>query len=566
MIFAPLNKKKKFIGDILIDEGVITRDQLNDAIQEQEKTGETLKDTLINLEYISEEKYMKALAVQNDLVFKKLAHVEFNEDLRDLIPVKMARDFNIVPILFESDVLTVAMNDPSNVVIIDEIKTKVKKRINIVVSSQKDIENFIEKLYCGLAGFTGLSGDEEVEEVTVEDEKSLLPEGEFGAEDAPIVKYVNSVIHEAVSKTASDIHLEPMEDEISLRMRKDGKLQVFPGPAKKSYSAIISRIKIMANLDIAERRLPQDGKCMVKVSGNKVDIRVSTMPTIYGEKMVLRILQRTNISLDMDEIGFTKEDQHKYVESLEKPYGMILVTGPTGSGKTTTLYSGLNYINEPERNIITIEDPIEYELKKINQVQVKPVIGLDFAQVLRRVLRQDPDVIMVGEIRDQETAEIAVQSALTGHLVMSTLHTNDAVGTLSRLKFMGIESYLVADAVQLVMAQRLVRKICPNCKQEQKVPANILKKLGISAEEKTKFYEGRGCDDCFNTGYNGRIAVYEICPISSKIRELIMTDTNDIEIKKKAIEEGMKTLRVSALERLRDGQTTIEEVHTVTFA
>lgn len=565
MVFEPLKKEKKFFGNILVEQGIITKTQLEKGLEKQKETGGHIGDVLVKLGYISEEIFMRNYAVYNGYTYLKLSDMQFHDELRKVVPLEMARKFKIMPVAKNNDVLTVAMSDPDDVVVIDEIKSSTKLKVTAVFSSEKDIEGSIERLYGGLAGLSDLA-DTDVEEVISEDEGALqLDDGEYDAEDAPIVKFVNSLIHEAVVKNASDVHLEPLEIGVSLRLRVDGKLQDFPGPAKRSYSAIVSRIKIMAQLDITERRLPQDGKCRVKVAGAKVDIRVSTLPTIYGEKVVMRILQRASVSINLEDLGFEEYDKKKYTEALESPHGMILVTGPTGSGKTTTLYAGLNYINKPEHNILTIEDPVEYELNRINQVQVRPVIGLTFATILRRILRQDPDVIMVGEIRDHETGVIAVQAALTGHLVLSTLHTNDAVGTLSRLKFMGIEPFLIADAVELVMAQRLVRKICANCRIEQEVPPNILEKLELDKKDVDKFFQGRGCVHCNRTGYQGRTAIYEICKVSKAIKKQIMIEANDLDIKAKAVEEGMMTLRDGALEKLKQGITTIEEVLTVTF-
>jgi len=563
MVFAPL--KKKYLGDILIEMGIINKDQLQTALKEQENSNEQIGHILIRLGYAKEKQILQAQAHRHGLVFKDLTNVQFPDELRAIVGMEMARKFNIMPVSVDGDdVITIAMPDPNDMVTIDELRAKTGKKINVVLASAGDIERATDRFYGVLS--SGLDDfDGEIEEID-ESDLELAPEGDYGAEDAPIVKYVNSLIHEAVYKNASDVHLEPMENTMSLRLRIDGKLQEFPAPSKNSYVAIVSRIKIMGNLNIAERRLPQDGKCRLRVGNKKVDVRISTLPTIHGEKTVLRILQRSDISLDMKKLGFSDADDKRYKEALESPHGMLLVTGPTGSGKTTTLYGGLNYINKPERNIITIEDPVEFELKRVNQVQVKRKIGLDFADVLRRVLRQDPDVIMVGEIRDKETATIAIQAALTGHLVLSTLHTNNAVGTLSRLKFMGVETFLVADAVILVMAQRLVRKICPNCKEEDNVPAAVVEKLGLPEEDsKIKFYHGTGCEECFGVGYKGRTAVYEVLKITPAIKKMIVTETNDIAIEERAMSEGMSTLRDGALVKLKEGITSVEEVLTVTF-
>lgn len=563
MVFAPL--KKKLIGDILLDRGVISKEQLDRALHQQGQTDDPIGNILIRLKYAKEEEVIRALAFQKGVPFQDLSKVRFKDELRKIIPGEMAHKFNVMPISKDEDTntLVIAMENPDDVVIIDEIKAYTKLKISIVCATRKDIGKSIEKFYGSLVADMGDLADMVVEEIG-EDEGLDLLEGEYDADDAPIVKYVNSLIHEAAERVASDIHFEPLESSASLRLRVDGKLKELPSPGKAPMPAIVSRIKIMANLDIAERRLPQDGKCRVKVGGKKIDIRVSTLPTIYGEKVVMRLLQRTTSSLDFDDLGFYKENEEIYKEALNCPHGIILVTGPTGSGKTTTLYAGLNYINKPTINIITIEDPVEMELKRINQVQVRPKIDLTFANILRRVLRQDPDVIMVGEIRDRETAEIAIQAALTGHLVLSTLHTNDAVSSLTRLNYMGIEEYLVADAVILVVAQRLIRKICSGCKEEQEVPEELLKKLSLS-DSKIEFYHGTGCGECFDTGYRGRTAIYEMLRITPEIKRLLTTGTNELDIKEKAVEQGMITLRDMAIRRLTEGVTTVEEVLTVTF-
>ncbi|MFW6134398.1 MAG: GspE/PulE family protein [Elusimicrobiota bacterium] len=553
--------RKKYIGEILLNQGVITEEQLERALNEQKNTNEKLGQILLRYGYVDDTDILKALAFQFGLPYRRLKGMKIDDELRKIIPESMARKLDIVPVSKEDMTLTVAMSNPADLIIIDEIESKTDLKISVVLASKEDIEKTIDSYYGGFAGVKDLP-DDMVEEVKEEEE---LPEGEYEAEDAPIVKYVNSIFVEAVNKGASDIHIEPLESSVSLRMRIDGKLKKFPAPPKKSLSAIVSRIKIMANLNIAEKRVPQDGKCKIKIKGRKIDIRVSTLPTIYGEKVVMRILDKSSVSLIIDDLGFTSKDAQAYKKSLSSPYGMILVTGPTGSGKTTTLYAGLNFINQPQRNLVTAEDPVEYELDYVNQVQVKPIIDLTFANILRSVLRQDPDVIMVGEIRDKETAEIAVQSALTGHLVMSTLHTNDAISSLSRMRYMGIEPYLIADAVDLVIAQRLVRKICPNCKEEQEVSPKLIQRLGLSEEKGIKFYHGKGCDECFNTGYKGRTAIFEIVTLSKEIKSMVVDEISDIKIKEKAIEQGMETLRQRALEKLKQGITTVEEVLTVTF-
>ena len=382
---------------------------------------------------------------------------------------------------------------------------------------------------------------------------------------APVIKYVNSIFFDAISKRASDIHLEPFEREVSLRMRIDGNLHSMPGPSKKYYPAIVSRIKIMSDLDISERRLPQDGKCRIKVSGQKVDVRVSIIPTIWGEKIVLRILAKSLFGLKIEKVGFSEKELEFFKEAITAPYGMILVTGPTSSGKTTTLYSALGHINTEDINIMTAEDPVEYETQGINQCHVRNDIGLTFASILRTFMRQDPDVILVGEIRDKETAQIAVQAALTGHLVFSTLHTNDTVSTISRMAFMGIESYLLADALNLIIAQRLVRTICPKCKREKtNIPDEVYAKLGL--DKSVKIYEGAGCKFCDDTGYKGRTAIFEMLKITKELKAAIAKGDTDVELRRIANEQGLVTLRSAAINKLLEGRTTIEEVFAVTLA
>lgn len=563
MPIAPL--KKKYLGEVLLKDGLITKEQLGNALTEQQESKEKLGAILLKRGFITEDDLLRALAVCYGLTLVKTADVTVEEDVLKIIPEKMARRFTILPISKSDSSLKVAMADPSNVAAIDEIEKTTNLKLSVLLASEKDILESIERYYTG--GFTGIKdlAENVVEELPTETDAQFSESDQADADAAPIIKYVNSVLYEAVTKGASDIHLEPEENNVSLRMRLDGKLKEFPPPPAKFFSAIVSRIKIIANLDIAERRLPQDGKCKVKVSDKKIDVRVSTLPTVYGEKVVMRVLDRRSVSLDLDLLGFLPADAEKFTESLNKPYGMILVTGPTGSGKTTTLYTGLNMINTPDRNIVTAEDPVEYELRKVNQVQVRPNIGLTFASVLRSVLRQDPDVIMVGEIRDKETAEIAIQSALTGHLVLSTLHTNSAVSSLSRLSYMGIEPFLIADAVDLVIAQRLMRRICPDCREEYAVPENVLEKLNLKSGENITFYHGRGCDRCYGTGYKGRTAITEVMKLTNELRKMIVAEAGDLAIEEQAIKEGLHLLREAALEKLKAGITTVEEVLSVTI-
>ncbi len=564
MIINPF--KRKLIGEILVSRGKLTQQQLDEALDEQQKSGEKIGQILTRLDLITQKDLMEALAFQKGVEYIDLGELgEPDPELRKTVPETLARRFRAVPVSKNNSTLMVAMADPANVIAIEEIEKASELKVTPMLDSEDAVEKHIEKVFGGFSGLSDLTETVEVEIQSDEDEMPSIEDGEYDAEDQPIVKYVNSVITEAVKNNATDIHIEPLEDGVSLRLRIDGELREFPGPAKKAYAAIASRIKVLANLDIAERRFPQDGKIRVFVAGKKVNIRVSTLPSLFGEKVVMRVLQQSGLSLELEQLGFTERDMDLYREALEAPLGMILVTGPTGSGKTTTLYSGLNYINTPERNITTVEDPVEYQIRRINQVQVNAAINLTFANFLRAVLRQDPDVIMVGEIRDRETAEIAIQAALTGHLVLSTLHTNDAVATLTRLRYMGVDTFLIADAVILVIAQRLVRKICPDCREEAKVSGTALKKLGLDPEKAGTLYQGKGCNRCFDTGYRGRTAVYEMLPVSDELTELIIEGAADVKIRAKARESGMVTLREAAVKKMLEGVTTIEEVLTVTF-
>lgn len=553
--------KKKYLGEILLEEKLVTKEQLDESLKESIGNKEQLGQVLLRKGYITEDNLLNSLSISLGIEYRRLSNIQIVQSVLSIIPEKIARKYLAVPLDIKNDVLVVAMADPANVVYKDDVQKLAGKKISVVLSSEADIKEFIEKYYVR----TSLSA--EIGEEEISDQKKDEIEDDFSGENAdsaPVIKYVNSIFFDAITKKASDIHLEPFEKEVSLRMRIDGVLNVFPAPQKKYYAAIVSRIKIMSELDIAERRLPQDGKCRVKISNYKVDIRVSILPTIWGEKVVLRILAKGTTSLDIDSIGFSQKELVLFKEAINAPYGMVLVTGPTSSGKTTTLYSALNYINKEDINIVTAEDPVEYELKGINQVHVRSDIGLDFAAILRTFLRQDPNVILVGEIRDKETAQIAIQAALTGHLVFSTLHTNDTVSTISRMSFMGVESYLLADAVNLIVAQRLVRTICTACKKEVlDLDDSVYKKLGI--DRSVKVYKGKGCRQCDGSGYKGRTAIFEMLNVSAAIKKAIIMNAGDSELREIAQREGIVTLRESAINKLKEGRTTIEEVLSVTL-
>ena len=563
MAIAPL--KKKYLGETLVAQGVITQAQLNECILEQGETKEKLGNLLLQKGYVTKDVLLNALSYCLGVPYVRLSNLKVVRSALSIISEKNARRFLVVPISIKDNALNIAMSDPSNVVMKDEIEKMVNMKLSVSLMDETEIKEAIEKYYVR----TSLGSDDaEGESGASAGERGDAISGDLGSEDAeaaPVIRYVNSIFFDAVVKRASDIHLEVFETDVVLRMRIDGILREFSAPQKKYYNAIVSRIKIMSDLDIAERRLPQDGKCKIKVNGNRVDVRVSLVPTVYGEKIVMRMLNKELFALDIEKIGMSDSELNLFKEAINMPYGMILVTGPTSSGKTTTLYSALKYLNTPDLNILTAEDPVEYELMNINQVHVRADIGLTFASILRSFMRQDPDVILVGEIRDQETAGIAIQAALTGHTVFSTLHTNDSVSTLSRMSFMGIEAFLIADAVNLVMAQRLIRKICPFCKEDVKnIPANIYEKLGVPVG--TPIYHGKGCEKCDKSGYKGRTAIFEILAMTRDIRQLIVKDATDLEIRDKAVEQGFVTLRAAAIKQMLAGVTTIEEVMSVTIA
>lgn len=551
--------RKKYLGDVLLSKKYITKEQLTDALKEATEKKQKIGAVLVKRGLVTDEQLLECLSISLGVEYRRLDEVNVPKDILDLIQEKVARKYLTVPLELNADTLTVAMADPANVVFKDDISRLVNKKLSVVLSSEKDILSFVEKFYVRTS-LTEEMAEEEVSEV-----KELTNDDIDDSEAAPVIKYVNSIFFDAITKKASDIHMEPFEKEISLRMRIDGNLQAMVAPSKKYYPAIVSRIKIMSDLDISERRLPQDGKCRIKVGDQKIDIRVSIIPTIWGEKIVLRVLAKSLFGLNIEKVGFSPQELTFFKEAITAPYGMILVTGPTSSGKTTTLYSALGHINTEDINIMTAEDPVEYELKGINQCHVRTDIGLTFASILRTFMRQDPDVILVGEIRDAETAQIAIQAALTGHLVFSTLHTNDTVSTISRMAFMGIESYLLADALNLVIAQRLVRTICPKCKKEKEnIPDEIYEKLGI--DKSTKIYEGAGCNACGGSGYKGRTAIFEMLKITKELKAAIAKGATDVELRDIAYKQGLVTLRNAAISKMIEGRTTIDEVFSVTVA
>jgi len=557
------------LGDMLVKAALITREQLNQALQQQQTSGGRIGTNLVRLGFISEDDITSFLSRQYGVPSINLSHFEIDGTVIKLIPSEIAQKHQVIPINRTGNILTVAKADPSNIFAIDDVKFMTGFKVEPVVAAETSIKNAINKYYDSAGMVEDIMknfDDKDVE--ALRDDEDGVNAAELGkaAEDAPVVKLVNLILTDAIKKAASDIHIEPYEKSFRVRYRIDGVLYDVMQPPLRLKAAITSRLKIMAQLDIAERRLPQDGRIKIKMGGREMDYRVSTLPTLFGEKVVLRLLDKGNLQLDMTKLGFGPEALTDFERGLLLPYGMVLVTGPTGSGKTTTLYSALNRLNTVDTNIMTAEDPVEFNLSGINQVQTKAEIGLTFAAALRSFLRQDPDVIMVGEIRDYETAEIGVKAALTGHLVLSTLHTNDAPSTISRLLNMGVEPFLVAASTNVIVAQRLARRICQSCKDILPVPAPALMDIGFSPEEaKTlKPCKGKGCMACSDTGYKGRVALYEVMLIKDNVKEAILQGASALELRELGRKNGMQTLREAGLQQIRDGMTTVAEVLRVT--
>jgi len=566
------------LGEILIKESLITPDQLKQALEHQKSNGGRLGNSLVKLGFLGDDEVTAVLSRQYGVPSINLAYFEVDPNVIKLIPVETATKYQVLPLSRVGSSLTLAMVDPTNVFAMDDIKFMTGFNIEPVVASETAILEAIKKHYGSveeqerkkeleeIVSFID-EGQTETVELEAEDGEGMnLAALEKAAEEAPVIKLVNYILTDALKRGASDIHMEPYEKEYRVRYRVDGQLMTVMNPPMKLRDAIISRVKIMAKLDISEKRLPQDGRIMIKFmkDGKKkaLDFRVSVLPTLFGEKIVMRLLDKENLRLDMTKLGFEAESLAKFQKAIFKPYGMVLVTGPTGSGKTNTLYSSISTLNKPDTNIVTAEDPVEFQLPGINQVQMKEQIGLNFAAALRSFLRQDPNIILVGEIRDFETAEIAIKAALTGHMVLSTLHTNDAPSTISRLMNMGIEPFLVATSVHLIVAQRLGRRVCQDCKIQEDLSPQVLIDAGFTPEEaKTvKVFKGQGCATCGNKGYKGRVGFYEVLEITDDLRELILVGASALEIKKKAIEQGMISLRRSGLLKVAQGITTLEEV------
>jgi len=560
------------IGELLVKSGLLVKEQLNKALEAQRSTGSgTLLSHLLDFGFISEEDLLAFISQQFKVEIVSPQSLEIERSVIELVPSNIAQKHLLIPIKRTEQTLTIATIDPANVAALNDLKFVTGLDIFVVVASEREIRAAHESYYENSVSYENIIGNLADDDVQVVDTGEVvnISELERATEDAPVVKLVNAVLTDAIKKNASDIHIEPYEKTFRVRFRIDGVLYEIMKPPVKLKNAITSRIKIMASLDIAERRLPQDGRIKLKLgSKNEMDFRVNVLPTLFGEKVVLRLLDKSNLQLDMTKLGFEEEQLKYFKESISRPHGMVLVTGPTGSGKTTTLYSALAELNKVTTNISTAEDPVEFNLAGINQAQMHDDIGFNFAASLRAFLRQDPDVIMVGEIRDYETAEIAIKASLTGHLVLSTLHTNDAAATINRLLNMGIEPFLVASSINLILAQRLARKVCADCAEDVKVDPEVLVNIGIPALEAKRMTvkQGKGCQKCAGTGYKGRIALYEVMPMFDELREFILSGASAAELKREAAKLGMMTLRASALKRLRQGVTTVEEVLRVTVA
>jgi type IV pilus assembly protein PilB len=557
------------IGQKLLEAQLIDENSLVKAAQQQKSTGGSLTGNLVKTGAISEDALLEFLSRLYGVASVDLKNYEPDPTLIRLIPGDVATKFMALPVSRTGRRLVVAMANPSNIFAIDDIKFITGYEVEPQVASEASLKKAIDRAYDSAGTMADVMKNMEEDLAVVEEEDPNEAEGGLtGADEAPIVKLVNSLIADAVRKGASDIHVEPYEKMMRVRFRIDGVMQEMMAPPYKFKAAIISRLKIMAELDIAERRVPQDGRIKIKVLNRTIDLRVSSLPTIFGEKIVMRILDKANLNIDLEKLGFEPASMREFHSAIANPYGMVLVTGPTGSGKTTTLYSALSRVSTPEVNVMTAEDPVEYNIDGINQVLVNEDVGLTFAAALKAFLRQDPNIIMVGEIRDIETGSIAVKAALTGHLVLSTLHTNDAPSAIGRLIDMGVEPFLVASSVNVVLAQRLVRRVCSACKQTVVYNEELLKELQMGPEDAAKgtFFEGAGCVDCNNTGYKGRQGVYEVMPMTSRLRELVLERSSANEIKKQAIAEGMLTLRRDAIEKLKRGLTTAEEVLKETAA
>jgi type IV pilus assembly protein PilB len=560
------------IADVLIEDGLLLPSQLEEAVGVQQKEGGRLLKILTDKQFVTDQDMTVSMGRCLNTPLINLSKVRAPEEVMQLVPRDLARANKLVPIARLNGKLFVAMSDPTNVLAVDDVKRRVQLDIVPMIATEKAVSDALAGVHGGGARMSEVlkqvaedaAAANDVEVQSKRNEEIDLDRLATDSEDAPVIKIVNLILVQAVKEKASDIHIEPFQKTLKLRYRIDGELIAAESPPKALQLAITSRIKILSGLNIAERRVPQDGRFRIKVLGKDVDLRVSILPTAYGEKIVIRILDKAALTGSIDQMGMDESTLEKFKKAIDAPHGMILVTGPTGSGKTTTLYSVLQELNNPQYNIVTVEDPIEYELTGINQVSVRNDIGLDFASALRSILRQDPDIVMVGEIRDNETADIAVKAALTGHQVLSTLHTNDAAGAITRLDDMGIEPFLISSSVIMACAQRLVRRICTNCREEFVPEPEVFQQLGIEMPEGAVFYHGSGCDRCKHRGYLGRVALIEALPVSEAIRRLIIKRASSAVVKNQAISEGMRTLRMVGIDKALEGITTLEEIWRVT--
>lgn len=574
-----VENKHRMFGDFLVDNKMLTRSELVEALNEQRGNSGRLGEILVRLGMLTDEQVTQALAQYLSIEWVSLDDLSvIDKEIARIIPESISKRFCLICIGESDNKIIVAMADPLNVVAIDTISLKTNRQVKIVISSATKIKQAIEAVFHGsdieeqqlrdlveteVDLVDDVSADMQIEDITGDD---------FGdasdAQKAPVIRFVDLLLSQATKSKASDIHIEPQERTMSIRMRVDGRLREMVPPPRRMQAGVITRLKILSKLDIAERRLPQDGRFKMKASGRAIDVRVSSIPTIYGEKIVMRILDASAVNHDINSIGFEPELLKKFKTILEQPHGIIIVTGPTGSGKSTTLYSALQYLKDPTKNITTVEDPVEYRLAGINQVQVKSDIDLTFASCLRSILRQDPDIVLIGEIRDKETVEIAIQASLTGHLVLSTFHTNDAPSTISRLTFMGLERYLLASTLNLIIAQRLVRRICEKCKEPVQLSEKVLKRLQIepSAAQDITFYKGKGCTACGGSGYSGRLPVFEFLVLDNDIRKAIVDEASEAQLRNIAREKGYGGILASGISKIKQGLTTAEEILTVAYA
>ena len=570
-------RENQLFGDWLIQQEAITAEQLDSALNEQKTNGGRIGQSLVRLKVLSDDELTRNLAEYLNFDYISLADLSvLDKDVARRIPENIAKRFGVLATEETDEYIIVAMSDPLDVIAVDTVSVKLKQPIKTVLAAENEIQRAIEYVYHGtdveeqqlrdLVDLEISSDDDDLLENALEMDISSVAE----AEDAPVIRFVDLMLSQAIKSRASDIHIEPQERTMNIRMRIDGMLTDMVPPARKMQAAVIARIKILSEMDISDRRLPQDGRFKIKRGHGKsdIDVRVSSLPTIYGEKIVMRILDKGAVQHDLNMLGLEPKLLDEFKSTLAQPHGIIIVTGPTGSGKSTTLYSALNELRDPHKNISTVEDPVEYRLAGINQTQIKPGIGLSFASCLRTLLRQDPDIILIGEIRDKETMEIAIKASLTGHLVLSTFHTNDAPSALSRLVYMGLEPYLLGSSLNLILAQRLVRKICDNCKSPTDLPEAQIRKLGLTPEQlaSATFYQGTGCTECDGSGYRGRVPIFEFLVMDSDIREAIASGARETQIRQMARDKGYGGLLTSGVNRILDGRTTAEEILRVTYA